>query len=53
MRFHLIRGIVQNGDVRILSIDSKLQHADMVINTLGGDPFRGHRRYVMNLALDD
>lgn len=50
--FHFFQGISTRGHIKIVHVDSKLQHADLLTENLGGGAFRSHRNYVMHLTLD-
>lgn len=48
IRHHFIRDVVKKGNVNIVHVETKLQHADSPPENLNGNACRKHRTYVMN-----
>ena len=50
VRFHFLRGLVRLGQVKIHSVVSAEQHADILMKPLGREAFRRHHDFLVNLS---
>ena len=50
VRLHFLRGLVKLRQVKIHSVVSAQQHADILMKPLGREAFPRHRDFTMNLS---
>ena len=51
--FHFVRGLVCAKKIDIQFAASEEQHADILTNSLAAIPFKSHRKFLLNLPLED
>ena len=52
IRHHFIRGLCENGIIRMVYVPTELQHADALTKSLGSEAFNRHRDALMNVVAD-
>ena len=50
VRHHFLRELVRQGDISLIHVPSKYQHADILTKALAFDVFAIHRRFLMSLS---
>ena len=51
-RYHFLRELVRQGHISVNHVSSEYQHADILTKVLAFDLFAIHRRFLMNLRVD-
>ena len=49
VRYHFLRELVHQRDIKVVQVPSEFQHADILTKTLAYDLFAFHRKFLINL----